>query len=137
MSDNSGGSQVPHLHVEYAPDDEIFKKGSKTDPNACIGKNIDGNVRVRDNGNIADDAFALSVNGRQICVTATGASNSCAIGAPRSGIVTLSITATIAPDNVGTYEIILSGGITFQDGSSTVSGTIGQGASASFIVTIP
>jgi len=137
LSDNSGGSQASHLHVEYAPNGEIFSKGSKIDPNACIGNNVNGAVQVRDNGSLADDAFSVSVNGKQICVTAIGASNSCAIGALRSGNATLSITATIAPDDVGTYEIALSGGITFLDGSSTVSGTMGQGATVSFVITIP
>lgn len=137
LSDNSGGSQAPHLHVEYAPNGQIFKKGSKTDPNSCIGKNTNGAVQVRDNGTLADDAFSVSINGRQICTTAIGASNNCAIGALRSGNATLSITAAIAPDDVGTYEIALSGGITFQDGSSTVSGAIGQGATVSFVITVP
>ncbi|MDP3669709.1 MAG: PKD domain-containing protein [Telluria sp.] len=137
LSDNSGGSQASHLHVEYAPNGEIFSKGSKIDPNACIGNNVNGAVQVSDNGTLADDAFSVSVNGKQICVTAIGASNSCAIGALRSGNATLSITATIAPDDVGTYQIALSGGITFLDGSSTVSGTMGQGATVSFVIAIP
>ncbi|MFN3789806.1 peptidoglycan DD-metalloendopeptidase family protein [Massilia sp.] len=137
LSDNSGGSQASHLHVEYAPSGEIFRKGSKVDPHACIGQNIDGNVQVRDNGTLADDAFSVSINGRQICTTAIGAANRCSIGALRSGTASLSITATVAPDNVGTYEITLSGGLTFQDGGSMVSGTIGQGASATFVISAP
>ncbi len=123
--------------MEYAPNGEIFKKGSKADPHACIGQNIDGNVQVRDNGNLADDAFSVPINGKQICTTAIGASNRCSIGALRSGTASLSITATVAPDDVGTYEITLSGGLTFQDGGSMVSGTIRQGASATFVVRVP
>ena len=136
LSDNSGGAQASHLHVEYAPNGEIFKNGSKTDPNSCIGKNVNGSIQVSDNGPVADDAFSVSINGRQICTTEIGASNTYAMGALRYGNATLSITATIAPDDVGTYGIALSGGITFQDGSSTVSGTMGQGATVSFVIII-
>ena len=137
LSNDSGGSQAPHLHVEYAPNGEIFKRPSKANADACIGKNISGNVQVRDNGSIADDAFLVVINGRMICETNIGAANSCSIGALRSGSAVLSVTATIAPDDVGTYEVTLSGGLTFQDGSVTVSGSVPQGATASFIILIP
>lgn len=137
LSDNSGGSQAAHLHVEYAPDGQIFKKPSKANADACIGTNVSGNVQVRDNGALADDAFAVAVNGKPICTTTIGASNRCSIGALRPGSATLSITATVAPDDVGTYEITLSGGLTFQDGSVTVSGTMAQGATASFVILVP
>ena len=137
LSDNSGGSEAPHLHVEYAPNGEIFKKGSKVNPNACIGSNVDGSIQVSDNGTAADDAFSISFNGKAICSTTIGATNNCALGALRSGTATLTITATIAPDNIGTYEIALSGGIKFSDASTKVSGTLAQGGSASFTIVIP
>ncbi len=136
LSDNSGGSSGPHLHVEYAPNGEIFKRDGKVDPAACIGNTTKGNLLVRDNGAAADDAFAVAINGKQICTTTVGASNNCSLGALRAGSVSLTITATIAPDDVGTYEIVLSGGLTFQDGSLTVSGTLAQGKSASFELTV-
>jgi cysteine-rich repeat protein len=36
FSDNSGGSEKDHLHVEYAPNGKIFDKASKIDPKSCI-----------------------------------------------------------------------------------------------------
>jgi murein DD-endopeptidase MepM/ murein hydrolase activator NlpD len=137
LSDNSGGSQASHLHVEYAPNGEIFKRGSKTDPHACIGNDITGAIQVSDNGPVADDAFVVSINGRPICATTIGASNRCSTGPLRSGTASLSITTTIAPDDVGTYGITLGDGITFQDASTSVSGTLPQGATASFPITVP
>ena len=137
LSDDSGGSQAPHLHVEYAPNGEIFKKPSKVNADSCIGNAVSGNIQVRDNGSAADDAFSVAVSGKTICTTNIGASNSCSLGALRTGSATLSIKATVAPDDVGTYEIILSGGLAFQDGSVAVSGTLPQGTTASFIIGIP
>lgn len=137
LSDNSGGSGAPHLHVEYAPNGEIFQKSSKVDPNACIGSDVVGGIQVRDNGQATDDAFTVSIGGRAICSTTIGASNSCSLGALRSGTASLSIRADIAPDQVGTYEITLSSGITFQGGGTRISGTLGEGESATFTIVIP
>ena len=47
------------------------------------------------------------------------------------------LTAVIAPDNVGTYEVALSQGLTFADGTTVRSGVIPQGGSASFAIIIP
>lgn len=137
LSDSSGGAVGhPHLHVEYSPDGKNFSNDGKRDPAACIG-NSSGNIRVRDNGNIADDAFSVALNGSVICTTTIGGVNSCGTGALRPGTATLKITAVTAPDNVGTYELTLSGGLTFSDGGSVRSGTIPQGGSATFTISVP
>lgn len=136
-SDTSGTATGPHLHVEYAPNGQIFDNDSKVDPEPCIGGNVTGSITVRDNGSLADDAFIVSIDGLEVCRTAIGASNTCAIGNLRPGIATLTIAAFIAPDNVGTYEIILSEGLSFADGSIIRSGTLPQGGSASFTINIP
>ncbi len=120
-----------------APNGEIFQKSSKVDPNACIGSDVVGGIQVRDNGQATDDAFTVSIGGRAICSTTIGASNSCSLGALRSGTASLSIRADIAPDQVGTYEITLSSGITFQGGGTRISGTLGEGESATFTIVIP
>lgn len=135
-SDNSGGSQAPHLHVEYAPNGRIYNKPSKADPNACINLTT-GSVTIRDNGSAADDAFALSINGFEVCRTTIGAANTCAVGALRSGTAQMSLQCTIAPDNVGTYELTVGGGITFSDGTTIRSGTLPEGGIATFNVTVP
>jgi len=137
LSDNTGGSSGPHLHVEYAPNGKIYDKKSKADPEPCIDQNVTGSITVRDNGSLADDAFTVAINGLIVCKTAIGASNTCAVGNLRPGTATLTITAFIAPDDVGTYEITLAQGLTFSDGSTLRSGTIPQGGSASFTINIP
>jgi murein DD-endopeptidase MepM/ murein hydrolase activator NlpD len=137
LSDSTGGVTGPHLHIEYAPNGKIFDRDSKVDPEPCINQNVTGSITVRDNGSLADDAFTVAINGLIICKTAIGASNTCAVGNLRPGTATLTITAFIAPDDVGTYEITLAQGLTFSDGSTLRSGTIPQGGSASFTINIP
>ncbi len=136
-SNNSGGSSGPHLHVEYGPNGKIFtNKGAKIDPHACIGQDVTGSIRVRDNGNLADDSFAVSINGREVCRTTIGAANSCVVGALRPGTAQLSVTVLVAPDNVGTYEITLSNGMTFADGSTTRVGSPPQGTTVTYEIII-
>ncbi|MDZ4262531.1 MAG: M23 family metallopeptidase, partial [Pseudomonadota bacterium] len=137
LSDSSGGVTGPHLHIEYAPNGQIYDRDSKVDPEPCIDQNVTGSITVRDNGTLADDAFILAINGLVVCRTAIGASNTCAVGNLRPGTATLTLTAIIAPDNVGTYEISLADGLTFGDGSTVRSGTLPQGGAALFSISIP
>lgn len=136
-SDTSGTATGPHLHIEYAPNGQIFDKDSKVDPVPCIGGNVSGSITVRDNGVLADDAFIVAIDGREVCRTGIGASNTCAVGNLRPGVATLSLTAFIAPDDVGTYEITLAEGLRFSDGSIQRSGTLPQGGAVSFTISIP
>lgn len=136
-SDNTGGSSGPHLHVEYAPNGQIYQRSSKVNVADCIGSNITGSVTVKDNGTLADDAFSVSINGIVVCKTAIGQSNTCAVGNLKAGTVTLTLTAIIAPDDVGTYQIDLGSGLTFVTGGTTRSGTLPQGGSVSFLVNVP
>lgn len=137
LSGESGGASGPHLHIEYAPDGNIFNRDSKVDPAPCIDKNFFGSITVRDNGSLADDAFSIAINGLLVCQTSIGASNTCGVGNLRPGTATLTIVAVIAPDNVGTYEISLADGLTFAGGSTVRSGTLPQGGAASFSIIIP
>lgn len=138
LSDNSGGSEAPHLHVEYVPDGKTFyEKGGKVDPYACMGSNVAGAISIEDNGSLADDAFLVSISGTEICKTAIGQANSCVVGALRSGTVTLTVTVLVAPDNVGTYRVRLFEGLKFEDGSTSKEGTAPQGQAVSFRVIVP
>lgn len=136
-SDTTGGASAPHLHVEYAPDGKTFNNPSKVDPEPCIGSNVGGSISIRDNGPLADDAFTLFINSTEICSTAIGASNTCSVNNLRPGTVTLTVKCTVAPDNVGTYEVTLSDGLTFAGGGTSRSGTLPQGDTTSFAVTVP
>jgi murein DD-endopeptidase MepM/ murein hydrolase activator NlpD len=139
-SDNSGGSSGPHLHVEYAPNGALYGaegRASKVDPAPCIGGNVSGSITLRDNGSLADDAFVLFLNGIEICSTSIGASNTCAANNLRPGTITLTLKCTVAPDDVGTYEVTLSDGLTFDGGGTARSSTLPQGGSHSFAVIVP
>jgi murein DD-endopeptidase MepM/ murein hydrolase activator NlpD len=136
-SGNSGGSSGPHLHIEYAPNGQIYKRGDKVDPRPCIGRNVTGSITVRDNGNLADDAFRVAIDGVVVCTTDIGASNTCAVGNLRPGTKTLSLTAVIAPDDVGTYEVILGNGLTFAGGGTRATGTVPRGGTASASIIVP
>jgi murein DD-endopeptidase MepM/ murein hydrolase activator NlpD len=135
-SDATGTSQ-PHLHVEYAPNGQIFANKNKVDPFPCIGGQVTGSITVRDNGNLADDAFKVFINDLPVCQTEIGQANTCAVGALRPGTARLTLTVLVAPDDVGTYEISLADGLTFADGSTVKSGTLPQGGSADFSITVP
>lgn len=136
-SNNSGGSSGPHLHMEYAPNGKFFNSGKKVDPHPCIGANVSGSITVRDNGTLADDAFRVSLDGAVLGTTAIGASNTFAVNNIRSGTHTLTILCTIAPDDVGTYEITLSQGLTFSGGGTSRSGTLTQGGTVTFTINAP
>lgn len=137
-SNNSGGSSGPHLHVEYTPYAGTYaNNGAKVDPHACIGNEATGGIAVRDNGNLADDAFTIFINSREVCRTSIGASNNCIVGSLRRGSATLAIRADIAPDNVGTYQITLSQGLTFADGTTSRSSTVAQGGTHQYTINVP
>ncbi|HYW06747.1 MAG TPA: M23 family metallopeptidase [Longimicrobium sp.] len=137
-SDNSGGSTGPHLHFEYVPNGEIVQNKNRIDPAPCIqDRTVTGSITVSDNGNLADDAFAVYLDNIHLGTTSIGASNNFAINNLIPGPHTLRITGVVVPDNVGTYEISLASGITFAGGGTTTSGVIPSGGSASFGIVVP
>jgi len=139
ISDNSGKSTGPHLHFEYFPNGAIVKTKNEIDPSPCISAgNANGSITIRDNGNLADDAFELYLDNVLIGKTAIGASNSVALSNLRPGDKTLTLTCIVAPDNVGTYEVVLNDGITFKDDGGTIkSDILPMGGSISWPINIP
>ncbi len=137
ISDNTGTSTGPHLHFEYVPNGQIFKSKNRIDPDPCIDALASGSITVRDNGSLADDAFQVFLDNILIGSTAIGASNTLAVNNLIPGNHQLKITAIIAPDNVGTYEITLNDGLTFSGGGTSNSGILAQGSSATFTIVVP
>ena len=136
-ADNTGTSTGPHLHFEYVPNGQIIQSKGRIDPDACIGALADGSITVRDNGNLADDAFEVRFDGILLGSTTIGAANTLAVSNLLPGAHTVTLTATIAPDNVGTYEISLNDGLVFTSGGTSRSGTLPQGGSVNFAVDVP
>lgn len=138
VSNNSGFTRGPHLHLEYVPNGEIVKSEERIDPMACIKeRTAKGSITVNDNGSLADDAFAVYLNDTHLGTTEIGASNTFAINNLIPGAHTLRIVGVVVPDDIGTYEVALSDGITFSGGGTYYSGVVGNGGSATFAIIVP
>lgn len=137
LADSTGLSTGPHLHFEYVPNGQIFGSKSRIDPDACIDALASGSVTVSDSGNLADDAFEVSIDGFVIGQTAIGASNTLAINNLKPGTHSLTLKIIIAPDNVGTYTVRLNDGLKFTDGTTSKTGWAAQGATLSWTFTVP
>lgn len=138
LSDNTGRSTGPHLHLEYVPNGQIIQSKERIDPFACIqDRTVEGAISVRDNGNLADDAFSVFFDGLRIGTTDVGAANTFALNNVIPGDHTLRLTGVVVPDDVGTWEIVFSQGITFSDGSVRKSGVVGLDESVSFGIVVP
>lgn len=128
----------PHLHFEYYSENEKYAMGGQIDPYPCISEaNVDGDITIRDNGNIADDAFEIYLDDNFLGATEIGASNSVVASNLKPGNKNLTLKCTVAPDNVGTYEVILNSGLTFVAGGAIMSGTIARGQSITWPIVIP
>jgi murein DD-endopeptidase MepM/ murein hydrolase activator NlpD len=137
QADTSGGATGPHLHLEYAPNGQIFAKATKVDPFPCIGTNLSTSITVGDNGNVADDSFGVYLDGLFLGQTTLGGTNTLAAGNLRPGSHTLTIVCVVAPDNIGTLGVSLADGVTFTDGSTTRSETLEEGAQISYDIIVP
>jgi murein DD-endopeptidase MepM/ murein hydrolase activator NlpD len=137
-SNNTGSSTGPHLHFEYVPNGAIIQSQGRIDPFPCVQpQTVQGGLTVRDNGNLADDAFSVYLDGILVGTTAIGASNNFALNNLIPGAHSLRITGVVVPDNVGTYEVILANNITFDGGGSVRSGVVPAGGSVTFGITVP
>ena len=137
-SDNSGGSTGPHLHFEYYPNGKYVNHKGSTDPQPCIqDATAMGAITVRDDGSLADDAFEVSIDGDVIGTTDVGQRNNFAVNNLIPGPHTLAVKGVVVPDNIGTYEVVLSEGVVFDDGTARRSGTVPTGGVASFAIRAP
>jgi murein DD-endopeptidase MepM/ murein hydrolase activator NlpD len=136
-SDSTGLSQAPHLHFEYAPNGEIIQSKNRIDPDACVDALGSGSITVRDNGNLADDAFDVTLDGLRLGATAIGDANTLAVSNLIPGPHVLGITAIVAPDDAGTYEVTLNEGVIFASGGTSASGVLPQGRTTTYTIVAP
>lgn len=137
-SGRTGRVTGAHLHFEYILYGKVNNEKTPVDPAPCIeNQNSNGSITVRDNGNWADDAFEVSLDGVSLGKTSIGASNTIAANNLRPGTKPLTLKCFIAPDNEGTYEVILNDGLTFSTGGVRQSGVLGQGQSVTWDIVIP
>lgn len=136
-ADSTGNSTGPHLHFEYVPNGQIIQSRNRIDPDACVDAVSSGSITVRDSGNLADDAFQISIDGFVIGQTAVGASNNLAISNLVVGLHSLVLTVVTAPDNIGTYTVTLNDGLTFADGSTSKAGSAPEGSQINWTFLVP
>ncbi len=133
---NAGGT-VPHLHFEIAPRGNVFQHKNKADPLGCVSNTAEGDIVLRDNGNLADDAFVLTIDGVEILRTERGGEATQRTGPLRLGDHDLKLVCLEAPDNVGTYEVILSRRTVFKTGDQRRrSGTLPQNGELNVKITV-
>jgi murein DD-endopeptidase MepM/ murein hydrolase activator NlpD len=132
-----GSSTGAHLHFEYIRKGNIVRNPARINPDACIGNIVNGSIRVFDNGAASDDAFRVTLNGIILGETAIGRSNNFAANNLKPGRYTLVLTTIVAPDNLGTFQIELSNGILFSDGTSSKQGDTDAGESVTFTIIVP
>ncbi|MBE5320117.1 M23 family metallopeptidase [Pedobacter sp. MR2016-19] len=138
VSGKTGRVTGAHLHFEFYTNSSLNNKKGPVDPFPCLQEqNAAGSITVRDNGNWADDAFEVFLDGVSIGKTDIGAANSIAMNNLRPGKKSLTLKCVIAPDNEGTYEIILDDGLKFSDGSERKSGILQQSKSITWEIIIP
>jgi hypothetical protein len=125
------------LHFEYVPNGEIIQSKFRIDPDACVGVLVAGSIEVGDNGNLADDAFEISLNGLVLGRTTIGGTNTLSTNNLIPGTYELKLVTIVAPDNVGTWFIMLNDNLTFADGSNYKSGTSPLGGVATFSINVP
>lgn len=91
-----------------------------------------------DNGNLADDAFELFINGMSLGVTAIGSrTNNLSINNLRPGTYTLELVVIVAPDDLGTFYVQLNDGLKFTDGTDRKEGSPPQGTHVGWSIIVP
>lgn len=92
----------------------------KITPFTLLENRVD--IRFGDNGNNADDKFALWINNKQIGLTSSGARVFNISEQLQPGSYTVELKGIEAPDDIGTYYICFSDNVAINSGSNALSG---------------
>lgn len=130
FKDAAGGSfTIAELEFTVRPPTVLFDEFFPFNTNASIV--------VQDNGNSPDDIFEIAVNNVVLGRTTKGGSGQFRIGSLPPGSTQLRLTTIEDDDPPGTYGITLANGVTFNDGTTSKSGGLARGSSATFTIVIP
>ena len=94
-------------------------------------------IVINDNGRIADDIFAVALDGVVVGRTRKGGTGQFRLKDLRPGARALTLTTVEDDSPPGTYEITLFDGLTFPGGSTYRRGTLPLGKSTNFTVLVP
>lgn len=144
-SPNAGGSEAPHLHIEYIPGSAFNNDSKRINPDPCISQVTDGSILIADNGNWADDSFAAYWEGIHLGTTGYGQNQRLTVSNVKPGKYQLSVKFVSStsyqgnpPDDLGTLGVVLKDGLLFENGGASKSASIyGVGNSVSYVVVVP
>ena len=125
--------------MEYVPNGQIIQSRGRIDPDDCVGALLQGSITVSDGGvfsSVADDAFAVILDGVELGRTTIGGINTLAANNLRSGTATLGIRF-VEGGGCGSYLVELSQGLIFSGGGTSREACIALGTTDNYTIVIP
>ena len=96
-----------------------------------------GSIVVRDNGNTPDDIFEVALDGAVLGRTTKGGTGQFRVSSLRPGNHTLRVATVEDDDPPGTWQVSLSDGLIFSDGTTTKEGLLTLGNFVTFTLIAP
>lgn len=97
----------------------------------------EASIVVRDNGNVPDDIFEVSLDDTVLGRTSKGGSGQFRIGSLRPGAHTLRLVTIEDDAPPGTWEVNLANGLSFSSGGTRQSGRLQLGSALDLTVIVP